>query len=321
MRKFIMYLFCLVFMLSLSACKTEQEKSATNTNSAGYKVVDATGETVAFDKPPTKILPITRSLAETVIDLVGPERVLAINDESVADNSFIKEKARKVKNITGKSPSVETIMGYKPDLVVMPNNSDVTKIKVLRSAGLKVLVTTTPYNLPDMKKRVAFVAEALHAEEQGKVLLAKIDEKLAALHKCRETVKDKPRVLLAFSKDGAFGRAGGLLDNFCKESGIKNGAADRGLKRLGHLSKEQVIEVNPDIVLLPKSLSGDNKIAEEIANDPAYQNLKAFKNKNFIYLDERLYNYNISQYAFDAAYLLARGVYPEYLPKVDIWNY
>lgn len=119
--------------------------------------------------------------------------------------------------------------------------------------------------------------------------------------------------MIAFSTEGAFGREGGLLDNLCVTAGIINGAAVIGLTKLNHLSKEQVIKVDPDYFLLPKSNDRENqKFIDEILHDPAYSNVKAIINNNIIYLEEKYYRYNTSQYTAEAAYLLVKGVYGEY---------
>lgn len=321
MRKILTMMITAVMLLSgCSSWNSMDRVPAKGGGSVLYTVRDYQGTEISFSQKPVKILPISQCMTDIVVDMVEPERIIAVSHEAVNESSFVKFKARKVKNILDRWPSTETIIQLRPDLVLMPENSDVTKIMTLRDAGIKVVVAGSPRNVEEARSRVAFVAEVLREPEAGKRMLDKMDAKLAAVQEVKKKTGSRKKILLAFSTEGAFGRSGGIFDNLCKTAGVLNGAADAGLKKFDHLSKEQIINIDPDILLLPCN-AGNDKFAQEILRDPAYMGLKAIKNNSYIMLDEKVYKYNVSQYAADAAYLLAKAAYRDEITKVELFDY
>jgi len=312
-----------LFLLMALGCGPQAPKSKSAEGKVLYSITDVKGNVVTFDKAPEKVLAVSRGLNDIVVDLLEPEKIVAVTEETVSSDSIVAEKAKKVKQVIARNPSAEIMMKLKPDLIIMPMNTDLTKLEALRAVGIKVVLTTAPHRLVDMRERVAFVAKVLHKEEAGKVMLAKMDAKLQALEEAKSKFGTKKRILLAFSNNGAYGRKGGLFDDLCDIAGIINGAGNAGLKRLDHLSKEQVISINPDMILLPSNApkGKKNNLGEEVLSDPAYAGLNAVKNRRVISMDEKFYKYNVSHYAADAAYMLGKAVYPEYVKDVKVLDY
>lgn len=54
----------------------------------------------------------------------------------------------------------------------------------------------------------------------------------------------------------------------------------------------------------------ENEFKKELMQNPAYQDVKAVKNNQFIFFSER-YKYVMSQHVTDSVEAVARAVYPE----------
>jgi len=319
-RRFLWFVIILAMLLGGCGNKNSEE----DTKVYLYSIKDQTNTIVNFEKLPNRILPISQEITEIVIDMVEPERILAISSDALSEKSFVREKAKKIKTVYPNYASTEKIIQLKPDLVILQETQDVTKIKTLRDMGIKVAVVSSPRDMESIKQRIISIAEIVHREENGGEIVAKMDRKLAAINALIKNMRiENRRTVLAFSSNGAFGRAEGMFDNLCKTAGITNAAANAGLRRLDHLSKEQVIELNPDYILLPKFEDKEKmpKMAKEVIEDPAYNTLKAIKLKHIILLDEKYYRYNVSQYAADAAYILTNAVYDNKLENIELFNY
>ena len=93
-----------------------------------------------------------------------------------------------------------------------------------------------------------------------------------------------------------------------------------GLVRGEHLSKEKIVEVDPDILMFSDYSStqeGDSELfRKEVLDDPALQSIKAIKNKNIIIIKDR-YRYAASQYIGDAICDIAQKTYPEYFDQIN----
>ena len=123
------------------------------------------------------------------------------------------------------------------------------------------------------------------------------------------------KTVLAFTFTGLMGKKDGLFDNMLGLAHIKNGLAEINLNGENQIiNKEQVIAVNPDIIFVPTwNYNNENDIngyAQSILNDPAYQNIKAVKNKRLEFVSDRYRNV-ASQHITEAVEVMAKAVYPE----------
>ena len=176
-KKLPVLLLCMVCVL-LTACsmpKTAEEKPA------AYTVTDIEGTVVDFPAQPQRIVTLSMSTDETMLGLVEPERIVAVNgllDDPVSSNvtAFVKGIPRRIG-----SPTVEEIMALQPDLVVVPDWGDLTIVPSLREAGLKVVVCKGARNLAEIRETVTLLAAAVGEPERGQKLLAMMDEKLAEI--------------------------------------------------------------------------------------------------------------------------------------------
>ena len=81
------------------------------------------------------------------------------------------------------------------------------------------------------------------------------------------------------------------------------------LKRGEQLSKEQIIKLDPDVIICSAD-AADSRMWKEVLEDPSFKNLKAIRNKKVFMLEER-FMYSTTQYFADAVEKMAKTVYPE----------
>ena len=163
-------------------------------------------------------------------------------------------------------------------------------------------------------------AAAAGEKSKGEALVNTMDNKLAELEsKLKVIPKDKEKVVMAFSFIGAIGRKDNLLDDIFSYAHVRNGAAEAGLDQGSNaLSKERIIEIDPDVFLLPTwnfdSNNDVQKYAQQVATDPAFKNIKAIKNNRLEFVSDR-YRYVASQHVTDSIEAVAKVVYPELFAK------
>ena len=193
-------------------------------------------------------------------------------------------------------------------------------MKNLEDMEIPVYVAGSPKTIEAMRKKVLGVAAAAGEKSKGEALVSTMDNKLAELEsKLKVIPKDKEKVVMAFSFIGAIGRKDNLLDDIFQYAHVRNGAAEAGLDQGSNaLSKERIIEIDPDVFLLPTwNFDSNNDVKEyarQIADDPAFKNIKAIKNNRLEFVSDR-YRYVASQHVADSAEAVAKAVYPELLAK------
>lgn len=318
-RKYYPKLFVLLFFLIalvIGGCANSDKKTAQSEAGNGYTVTDVTGTKITFKESPKRIVSLSSSADEILLDMLPPERIAALTN--LADDPGIcstTEKAKAVKTRV-QSKNVEAILALNPDLVLMPDWLGAEKAQSLRDVGIKVYVYKTPVTLTEIKKSIVEIATVVGAREQGDKLVFAMQGKLDSVQqKLKKLPTDKKQVVVPLSLMGAFGGKGTTFDDICNYANVTNGISAAGIDKNAIIAKEKIVEINPDAFILPTwdfGKSGDAKnFINETMNDPAFKTVKAIKNNRLIQIHDA-YLYSISHYAANAVEEIASAVYPEY---------
>ena len=311
----ILVLLSVFFALFLSGCGSsgsgkqgaaisdKQEAKATG----AYTVTDLTGTQVAFSEKPKKILTFAMYTDQIVLGLVTSDHLVGINtllDDPVLSN--IIPIAKKVKKKIG-NPGAEEVLAMKPDVVIVSDWTQAEKIQSMRDLGLKVVSVKSPETIQDVRDAVAQVAAAIGEPEKGKQLIALMDgERL-------DHVEVDAVFLLAQEGDLSFCELeSGHYDAACQEANVINGIAAAGLKNGQQLTKEMLIKINPDIMLMPvyndRGKYDTQAFIDGYLKDPSLQTVKAIKDKQLIYPREQ-FIYNCAQDIVYCVQEIARVAY------------
>ncbi|GAA6325431.1 hypothetical protein F350042L8_25290 [Fusobacterium ulcerans] len=105
---------------------------------------------------------------------------------------------------------------------------------------------------------------------------------------------------------------GTLYDDMIKLIYGRNLASEIGMRRTGKISKEKVIDINPDIILIPvwgmHEKKGTEKLRDILLKDKSFEEVKAIKEKK-VYIVAHKYQTITSQYLIDAIEMLGKVVY------------
>ena len=285
----------LAILLLLAGCgpKTGQQVAGS------YVVTDIQGTQVRIPHKPQRILTLSMSTDEVVLGLVKPERMAGVNamlDDPVSSNvvELGRQVATKVRN-----PSVEEIAAMQPDLVIVPDWGDISRVQSLRDLGIPVVVCKGAKNLQEIQETVELIAAAVGEPQRGTILLQKMDEKLAWIEQRLPQLPEQQRpsvVLISLMK--TYGGRGCSFDEACHYAGVVNGMAAAGIEDGQAMSKEKLVAINPDVLFLPTYNDHGQydigKFRTEYLSDPSLQGLKAVQQGNLREPFEG-YIYNCSQ--------------------------
>ena len=291
----LFFLLCALSVL-LTACSLPGSPPAEHT---AYRVTDIEETVVEFPAQPKRIITLSMSTDEVMLGLVEPERMAAVNgllDDPVSSNvtGLVKEIPQRIGN-----PTVEEIMALHPDLVVVPDWGDLTMVPSLREVGLKVVVCKGARNLPEIRETITLLAAAAGVPERGEKLLSMMDGKLAEIQeKVAKIPQDERKRVVLISLMGGYGGLGSSFDEACRYAGVVNGRAELGIRDFQVMTKEQLVQIDPDILFLPTYNDRGNydvdKFRREYLGDPSLQTMKAIRNQAFAEPFEG-YIYNCSQ--------------------------
>lgn len=302
MKKYLSLLLMLLLSASLIvACgeeatneqPTKQGEDTTNTEVSEYPktFVDGRGVEITLDEKPSRIVSTTLAIDEYLLAIVDQERVAAVT--KLSTDPGISNVAGLTEGIGTKIESVtaELVLSLNPDLVLVPTYVDPEVLKQLDAAGIKTYQLKDDASFAGILEGLEEVGALVGEEEKAAEIVADIKGRMAALEGKAAETTDKKRVLYwtqyntSVTENTSIGEmitlAGGI--NVITEAGI---SGDEFLD-YPNLSKEKLVELNPDVIITSdwQYDGSEATFIEEWKNDPALQNVNAFKNNEVHAID------------------------------------
>ena len=293
MRIFVLMLSCVLLFSGLGCGGVQNERAG------GYTVTDAEGRTVAFDQKPARVLNYGLWLDDIVLGMLPPERLVGIDHLADDPNSSNIVSIAETIPVKLNQPSAEQVVALHPDVVFLDTGKDAAVAESLRDLGIRVVACRKPRTPEEVRAAVQLVAAALGEEAKGTALIAAYDTACAELtERVAEIPTDQRKKVLVISMSPTFGNRGGLFDALCTMAGVTNGAAEIGLTAGQSLTKEHILAVNPDVLIVPvwndHGSYDIDKFNREYLDDPALQTVKAIRTQRIVRPREG-YIYNASQ--------------------------
>lgn len=293
MRIFVLMLSCALLFSALGCGGVQNERAG------GYTVTDAEGRTVAFDQKPVRVLNYGLWLDDIVLGMLPSERLVGIDHLADDPNSSNIVSIAETIPVKLNQPSAEQVVALHPDVVFLDAGKDAAVGDTLRDLGIRVVACRKPRTPEEVHAAVHLVAAALGEEAKGAALLAAYDTACSELmERVAGIPTDQRKKVLVISMSPTFGNRGGLFDTLCTMAGVTNGAAEIGLTAGQSLTKEHILAVNPDVLIVPvwndHGSYDIEKFNREYLDDPALQTVKAIRTQRIVRPREG-YIYNASQ--------------------------
>lgn len=305
----VVYTFCM-------GCGNQIAKHIKNDKiEEGYTVTDSTGTVLKFTKKPEKIISLSISTDEIIIDLVPVNRIKAVT--YLADDPGISNVVERVKVIPERAygNSAEALLAMKPDVIIAADFFKAEMIQTLRDLGLSVYVYKTPNNIKEIKTAIKAIAALVGEQEQAEKMIRQMDHKLKFIKDKVGDIKpgEQKRVVFVRS-NGIFYRPETSFMDVCRYANVRDATEDLRYEQSGILSQEEVVRLDPDAFVIPVwNYDGKHdplQMQEKILSNPSYQTTKAGKDKNVVMLPAASV-LAVSQYTVDAVEGLAKAMYPQ----------
>ncbi len=280
-------------------------------------VADDSGVELTIESPPQRIVSLTAFTDDVLVDLVDHDRIAAVT--AFAEDADISNVADRVADIEQKiTLNVEVVLSLDPDLVFVANWSDPDKVTQLRNAGLTVFLLATPLTVDEIAAKIESVAAMVGEPARGKEIVDDMRKAIADVERRIGGIpKEQRKTVIDYAVWGTAQGAGTSWQEIIDHAGLVNAVADLEVNEWGQvpLSKEKLIELDPDLVVLPGWVYGDpngaGEFYKQVVNDPALKGLSAIKAGMAIQMPERLKT-TTSQYIADSIRFLAEHAYPEH---------
>jgi iron complex transport system substrate-binding protein len=340
MKKIVVILIAVMMLMGLMVgCGTQAEKAMEQTAAEQEKTVqeekpaaeaaseekkeepvfpltvkDANDFEMTLEKQPEGIVSLTLGTDEMLLGMIDKGRIKSMT--VYVDDPDISNAAEAAKGVGERLGSeAEKIIALQPDLVLVDTWAKAEFVQQLRDAKITVYVFKTPSNVEDQKKTVLEIAHVVGADAKGQELVAWMDSKLMEVEEKLKALKPEEKLtVLDYSEMGYASAKGTNFDDIVTRAGLVNASAQAGMESWVQISKEKIVELDPDVLILPswfydKKNTADS-FTQSIKDDKSLTDVKAVKNNRIVILPNPHMS-AISQYVVLGVEDTAKAAYPE----------
>jgi iron complex transport system substrate-binding protein len=325
-RKILLVILSLILAFSLmTGCNNDTKNQSTEVDASQnktddnypIKITDSSGANLTIESKPSKIASISLCTDEILLSIADKNNILALS--SLSDDEGISCVSKEASDIEIKlSSEVEKIVESSPDLIFVPDWSEAAFIEQLKDANITVFIYKTPGTISDVKELIQNIATTIDEKESGTELISWMDEKTISVDEKLKDLEDseKVSVMSLDSSNYTYGK-GTSFDEICEKAHVLNSASEAGMESWAEINKEKIIEINPELIILPtwsyEGLDMEEE-AENFRNDESLKNVAAIKNNKVLTLGDK-YITSVSQNIVLGVEEVAKNAYPEYFEE------
>jgi iron complex transport system substrate-binding protein len=269
---------------ALGGCSSSKAVKATSSPSpvaaATFPAtIQATNGPVTLPARPSRIVSLSASLTEDLFAIGAGPQVVAVDDQSDYPTGVPKT------NLSGFTPNVEAIAGYRPDLVVV---SDDVKglVGQLKALSIPTLLEPAPSNLDGSYAQITQLGAASGHTSEAAGLIQTMKGKVAGLH-AKLPKRAKPLTYYYELDQTLFTvTSHTFVGNLFTAAGMVD-IADRAGSSTDYpqLNAETLLSNNPDLIFLADTKCCGQSAATVSAR-PGYSTIAAVKNGRVVALDD-----------------------------------
>jgi len=254
--------------------------SASDGGTSQYSVETADG-VVTLDHKPVKIVSLAPTHTETLFAIGAGSQVIAVDDQS----NYPPEAAAVKTDLSGYTPNIEAIAGYKPDLVVISDNTAGVAAQ-LEALDIPVWVGSAADTIEEAYEEIQQLGTLTGNGDAASTLIGKMQADIATI---LDDVPDSEVPLTYYHElDNTYFSitSDTFLGQLYSLANLKNIAdgADANTT-YPQLSAELIISSNPDLIFLADTKCCGESAATVAARD-GWADITAVKNGGVIEMDD-----------------------------------
>jgi iron complex transport system substrate-binding protein len=256
---------------------------------------------------PQRVVSQAAGTDELLLALADPGQIAALSHIG-RDARFSAAAAEAQRFPALKDSDAESVLRFRPDLVLAASFTRPETLALLRRAGVRLVVLDHFDTLEDVYVSLRILGRELGQEARAEALIARCRTRVQVLADRLRGARPV-RVLTAGAYPFTAG-SGTTFQDLCDHAGAVNVAAEAGLKGHAPTPSEKLLTWNAEVLVI----SGDRPDASDtrarLAEIPHYRVLPAFKAGRFAVIPGALMS-SVSHHRIDAYELLARALHPE----------
>lgn len=241
---------------------------------------DATGTEVTLEEEPERVVVTAASAAQTIWELDEEDRVVGMPVGEQSGTAYLDGSDERTHVLEGVTVDTEQVVDLEPDLVIAPGVTSEDDVEALRDLGLTVYYEGEAESVEDVRENVRTTGELLGACEAADETVDWMDRRLADVD---EAVADEEHPTVLYWIQGGFtSPPDSFQGDLLERAGASNAAAEMDLEGWELVDEEQVVEVDPEYLLLEEGT--------EVPDVEAVQSTTAVEEGNVVSVDGNHWN-------------------------------
>ncbi len=290
--------------LAVAACGDDDESEPLPTPNPSpafpVTVTDDNGVDVTLEEAPDRIVALAPSFVE-VLYAIGADETIVAADE----NTDYPADAASIPKISGFEPSVEGIVSYEPDIVLLTFDPG-GLVDALDGAGIDSLFLAAPATVDGAMEQIETLGQVTgHSTDARKV----VDRMRTEIHAIVAAIPADGGPRLYHEVDNTYYSAGpgSFIHDLYVTLGARNIAEATG-EPFPQLSAETIIQADPEVIILADEFAGES--AETVAARAGWGGISAVVAGRVHTVDPNIIS-RPGPRLVDALAILATLLYPE----------
>jgi iron complex transport system substrate-binding protein len=244
--------------------------------------VTAGGEAVTIARQPRRIVSLSATATESLFAIGAGSQVIAVDDQS----DYPKEAPQT--SLSGFTPNVEAIAGFRPDLVVIAYDPKDLAAS-LRRLGITVLQHDAPKTLAGAYQQIRQLGLVTGHAGEAATVIQRMKRRIGAIVADGKRRAAGLSVFHELSPDLYSASSGSFVGRVYEAFGLRNVAdeADRTGSGYPQVSAEYLISTNPDVIVLADSVCCGQK-PSTVAARPGWDRISAVRTGSIVRLDDSI---------------------------------
>ncbi|WP_327051792.1 PGF-CTERM-anchored ABC transporter substrate-binding protein [Halomicrococcus gelatinilyticus] len=264
---------------------------------------DATGTEVTVDAEPQRIVTLSPSAAQTAWEIGAKDKVVGVTKYAT-----YLDGAESKANVSGSGMTTvvrEKVVAQNPDLVLAPNIIPDQTVRKLREAGLTVYKFGEATSVEDIYAKTTLTGRLTGECAGANETVDWMKDRVSTVEQAVEG-QDSPRVLYSM-RGGYTAGEGTFINKIIEAAGGTNVAAEAGISGYKSISKEVVVERNPQWIVF----DSDRPVPDE------YGATAAAKDDQTVVLDRNYVNQPAPRIVLPIT-KLAKTFHPEAYERANV---
>jgi iron complex transport system substrate-binding protein len=278
---------CLLFvaLLGMGCATPSRSNQAASVGDSFPRTVKAGEVEISIPRKPERIVSLTPSNDEILCALVDEKRIAGLSKFSQDEaTSYVTEAARRINVFVDRN--AEQVVSLRPDLVLAARYTKVDLKGLLAETKTPLIVTTDFRNFADVEANLRLIGRAVGEEARAEAVVGEMRRKLDAARSRLRPESAALRMLYLASGNFSAGSETSIHE-ILAAAGLKNAAAEAGIKGHIKLAPEQITEINPDVILIASGYERDRGFRQALENDAQLSAVRAVKEKRIVEVQAR----------------------------------